>query len=311
MGAFNLIETFFFLTLGITFGLIVLLVYHFKKRISTIEQKSDTMLDIVQNLAKEVITLKHEYANNQTQSTQPSTFPFVASGYNPFMGNMDMGNMDIGNMDIGNMNVSNMMNMDNMMNMSSVIFEVNDTRIRTNNENKENKVEEIDDDDDAEDEDEDDEDDEDDDDDDDSSDDSEDDDSSDTDDIDVSIKVEPSNTKIVVMDDIKIININEKINFSEIQEIDEEPLEMVQEMCQEMAQEMIEITEPEQILVNKLNETESKEIDKIENHPIQNLNEIYHKMSVNELKKTVISKGLGSNVSKLKRDDLLKLLLDK
>lgn len=58
MSAFSMIESFFFLSLGIAFVLIILLVYHFKQRITTIEQKSDTMFDIVQNLAKELNSMK-------------------------------------------------------------------------------------------------------------------------------------------------------------------------------------------------------------------------------------------------------------
>ena len=58
MSAFGMIESFFFLSLGVVFVLIVLLVYHFKQRITTIEQKSDTMFDIVQNLAKELTSIK-------------------------------------------------------------------------------------------------------------------------------------------------------------------------------------------------------------------------------------------------------------
>ena len=58
MSAFGMIESFFFLSLGIVFILIVLLVYHFKQRIATVEQKSDTMFDIVQNLAQELTSIK-------------------------------------------------------------------------------------------------------------------------------------------------------------------------------------------------------------------------------------------------------------
>jgi hypothetical protein len=56
-------ETFFFLSLGITFVLIFLIVYHFKQRITTVEHKSDTMFEIVQNLAKEVSIMKSEINN--------------------------------------------------------------------------------------------------------------------------------------------------------------------------------------------------------------------------------------------------------
>ena len=58
MGAFNFIESFFLLSLGITFVLIVLLVYHFKQRLGSMEQKCDTMFDIVQNLVKELKAVK-------------------------------------------------------------------------------------------------------------------------------------------------------------------------------------------------------------------------------------------------------------
>ena len=53
-----MIESFFFLSLGVVFVLLLLLVYHFKQRIANIEQKSDTMFDIVQNLAKELTAIK-------------------------------------------------------------------------------------------------------------------------------------------------------------------------------------------------------------------------------------------------------------
>ena len=60
MSAFNFIESFFLLSLGITFVLIVLLVYHFKQKLSTMEQKCDTMFDIVQNLVQEFKTVKQQ-----------------------------------------------------------------------------------------------------------------------------------------------------------------------------------------------------------------------------------------------------------
>ena len=59
MSAFNFIESFFLLSLGITFVLIVLLVYHFKQRLSSMEHKCDTMFDIVQNLVKELKIVKN------------------------------------------------------------------------------------------------------------------------------------------------------------------------------------------------------------------------------------------------------------
>ena len=58
MGFFNILETFFFISLAITFVLIMMLVYHFKGRISALEQKCDTMFEIMNNVVKEMRTLK-------------------------------------------------------------------------------------------------------------------------------------------------------------------------------------------------------------------------------------------------------------
>lgn len=58
MGVFNFMETFFFLSLGITFVLILLLVYHFKQRLATVEAKSDTMFDIMNTMVKEMGVIK-------------------------------------------------------------------------------------------------------------------------------------------------------------------------------------------------------------------------------------------------------------
>ena len=71
MGLFNFIETFFFISLGITFILILLLVYHFKQRLSNLEQKNDSMIYIVNNLVKELTTVK-QISNMMMCSRQPN-----------------------------------------------------------------------------------------------------------------------------------------------------------------------------------------------------------------------------------------------
>ena len=42
-------ETTFVISLGITFVLVLLLIYHFKQRLSIAENKQDTMFEIVNN----------------------------------------------------------------------------------------------------------------------------------------------------------------------------------------------------------------------------------------------------------------------
>ena len=59
MGLFNYIDTFFFISLGITFILILLLVFHFKQRISTLEQKTETMFEIINNIVQELVQIKY------------------------------------------------------------------------------------------------------------------------------------------------------------------------------------------------------------------------------------------------------------
>ena len=59
MGLFSFIETFFFVSLGITFILILLLVYHFRQRFTTLEQKCDTMFELINNIVTELNTVRN------------------------------------------------------------------------------------------------------------------------------------------------------------------------------------------------------------------------------------------------------------
>ena len=77
MGVFNFIETFFFISLGITFILILLLVYHFKQRLSAVEQKGDTMFDIMNNMVKEMGVIK-TIVLQRSPPTMPFAFPTQA-----------------------------------------------------------------------------------------------------------------------------------------------------------------------------------------------------------------------------------------
>jgi len=58
MTAFNFFETILLVSLAITFVLIMFLVYHFKQRITITEEKTDTMFDIINNMAKEMTNIR-------------------------------------------------------------------------------------------------------------------------------------------------------------------------------------------------------------------------------------------------------------
>jgi len=79
MAFFDFIENFFFVSLGITFVLIILLVYHFKQRISSMERKGDTMYELITNVVKELQFMKKLNAyyetvfQNDTTVEEPDT----------------------------------------------------------------------------------------------------------------------------------------------------------------------------------------------------------------------------------------------
>ena len=73
MGVFNFMETSFVISLGITFVLILLLIYHFKQRLTAAESKQDTMFEIINNLAQELNNLR----GHMSLLSRPSTpYPF-------------------------------------------------------------------------------------------------------------------------------------------------------------------------------------------------------------------------------------------
>lgn len=63
MGFFSLLETLFFISLAITFVLIMMLVYHFKGRLVMLEDKCNTMFEIMNSMVKEMKTIKDSVAS--------------------------------------------------------------------------------------------------------------------------------------------------------------------------------------------------------------------------------------------------------
>ena len=54
MGIFNMLEMLFFVSLAISFVLIVFVVYHFRQKIIALEDKCDTMFELINNIVKEM-----------------------------------------------------------------------------------------------------------------------------------------------------------------------------------------------------------------------------------------------------------------
>jgi hypothetical protein len=97
MPFFALLESFFFMSLALSFFLILLMVYHFKKRMDALEKKNDTIADICKELLKDIdqmkITKPPMFLSPQNMpfpNTQPEfsfgSFPDqmkMQSGFNP------------------------------------------------------------------------------------------------------------------------------------------------------------------------------------------------------------------------------------
>ena len=244
MGIFNYIDTFFFISLGITFILILLLVFHFKQRMSDLEDKTETMFEIINNIVKEITSMKQTFSANDCCRNNICMNPSY----------------------------------------SSPCYSKNDNvQLHYVKENDSEKIIVSDDDDeDDEDEDEDD------------HDDIDDDDDSDIEDEKPPLQITDNEVKIINVEMGDVIEIEEP-EFAEENEYEEEaPLENIV---------------LDNLHVEKVDESvESESVATTESNTIETSKEIYRKMTLSSLKSLVISKGLASDPSKMKKNDLLKLL---
>jgi len=246
MGIFNYIDTFFFISLGITFILILLLVFHFKQRMSDLEDKTETMFEIINNIVKEITSMKQTFSANDCCRNNICMNPSY----------------------------------------STPSYSKNDNvQLHYVKENDSEKIIVSDDDDDS-DSDEDDED--------------EDDDEEDDDDDDDDEYEKPSLQ--ITDNEVKIIN----VEMGDVIEIEEPEIAEENESEEEAPLENIVL---DNLHVEKIDESvESESVATTESNAIETSKEIYRKMTLSALKSLVISKGLASDPSKMKKNDLLKLL---
>jgi len=261
MGFFNFIETFFFLSLGITFVLILLLVYHFKQRVTTLEQKCDTMFDILNTMVKELNAVR----NAQVMLQQ---FPFsqLRPGLSP---HLDPSKIPVSDDD----------------ETSEDSSDIGDHS--SDDESHDNSVEGSED---------------------------EDEDESDGDESDDD-KMPPLVETASSADSVKIIN----VEIGDTIELDEHILDPISDTeLENSAEETIDPPEDLQmedpIRVEKMNATEPVEEpvatleDTTPNTSKEIPKDMYRRMPLQNLKALVISKGLSSDPSRLKKIDLVRML---
>ena len=73
-GFIPFIESFFLLSLGITFILIFLMVFHFKQRIEKLERNNNNLSDLSNKIVKEITNLHSIYLQNQQPQQPPRHF---------------------------------------------------------------------------------------------------------------------------------------------------------------------------------------------------------------------------------------------
>lgn len=82
MTLFSLLESLFFMSLALSFFLIFLMVYHFKKRMDALDQKTETLGDIFKTLLKEIEYVKEMKPVPAAPPQQLPTF-FPQQEFNP------------------------------------------------------------------------------------------------------------------------------------------------------------------------------------------------------------------------------------
>jgi len=283
MGVFNFIETFFFISLGITFILILLLVYHFKQRLSAVEQKGDTMFDIMNNMVKEMGVIK-TIVLQRSPPTMPFAFPTQAP-------------------------------QSNLNNMFNRMVDAPSMALNTVKEDDEDDGDE----DDGDDEDEDDKEDADDDDDSSSSSSSLSDDDDSDDDLSEHYAENPTddNIKVIVSDDENSINIEIIEPSSKLLEV---PTINIDESLAnnevDIVTDIIEVDNDDKSVVSAITAdniaVDTSALSITENTPVSTSSssnfDDYKKYSLSALKSLVLAKGLATDVSKMKKPQLLELL---
>ena len=103
---FSLLESFLFLFLGISFILVLLMVYHFKKRLDVMEKKNETLGDICKTMVRQIEQIKNEIVVPEGSSKVPKEEENIsksASSLTSFLNGMMHPQMQ-GDMFISNMN---------------------------------------------------------------------------------------------------------------------------------------------------------------------------------------------------------------
>lgn len=270
MKLFSMLESVFFVTLGISCVLLMLLIYHFKQRLTKLEQSSEMMFELLNNIVGELSGIKQTFIVEPNQPTvdYPMTMQFSDKIPVVFSDNESEGNS------LPELTHNNDGTYSDVENSDDDNSDIDTDSAEENDSDDDN-----------------------------SDNDTDSDEESDSDD-ESNLKEETQEVKVVSVD---MDNSNEMEASSESIDNSEELLiESLDEPEVQPAE--IDTEEIEKIHVNKLDTTDDLEETDSQQSSSSNSIDIYRKMNVPSLKSLVIEKGLSSDPSKMKKNELIALL---
>ena len=119
-------ETFLFVSLAITFILIVFLVYHFKSRITMVEHKCDTMFEIINNIVAEMNNTQNELHHSTNPEIQSNQDIYTHNKIDIVLSDDESGSDDESDSVNSNMRVININNVQDMDTVDSNYYHDND-----------------------------------------------------------------------------------------------------------------------------------------------------------------------------------------
>ena len=254
----SMLESMFFITLGISCVLLLMLFYHFKQRISKLEQSSETMFEILNNMVHELSSIKQGNATMVYSSPLSVDMTTNAPTFSPVPRSnkiqvelsedeSSLPDLIDKNGNIVNDDISDVDSGSSEYETDSCSDEDNEDTTSEVSNHDENSVKIV------------------------------------------SVEIDESLDNLDQTESV-VSDINENID-----ELEEPPVEIDTDIIEE-------------IQVNKLDEDKTLEESDNVSHSSVNTTEVYKKMNVPSLKSLVIEKGLITDPSKMKKNDLIALL---
>ena len=292
-----MLESVFFITLGISCVLLIMLIYHFKQRLNKLEQNGNTMFEIINNLAQEITTVNNNFRAISNVPQTPMQPNITHSKIN-----VSLSDDEDNNLTLEEAYIDNEVNTNESCSDEESGSDNDDEESGSDNDDEEsgsdNDDEESGSDNDDEES---------------GSDDDHHESGSDNDDEESGSDNDEENSDNDNSDianileeeaDVKVVNVNLNDNLDSI----ETPNNEVETDDGNLEQVELNTDEIENILVSKLDETNDLEENDNSTPASVNTGAVYKKMNVYSLKALVIEKGLSSDPSALKKKELINLL---